>query len=105
MLDVGDLEALRDELAERVEEIRRALRERADVEQAEPRAASRRWSPIPPSHKWERVSNDDIGEPGCKYWHSTPRLGLRRDADGLVAREDLLRMPIAVPTTRVRWRR
>ena len=38
--------------------------------------ASRRWSPTPPSHKWERVSNDDIGEPGCKYWHSTPRLGL-----------------------------
>ena len=30
----------------------------------------------PGSHKWERVSNDDIGEPGCKYYHSTPRLGL-----------------------------
>ena len=33
VLDVGDLEALRDELAGRVEEIRRALRERADGEQ------------------------------------------------------------------------
>ena len=59
--------------------------------------ASRRWSRIPPSHKWQRVSNDDIGEPGCKYYHSTPAPRPRRDADGLVAREDLVRMPIAVP--------
>jgi hypothetical protein len=30
----------------------------------------------PASHKWERLSNGDIGEPGCKYYHATPRLGL-----------------------------
>jgi hypothetical protein len=23
-----------------------------------------------------RVSNADIGEPGCKHWHVRPRLGL-----------------------------
>ena len=67
VLDVGDLEALRDELAGRVEEIRRALRERAEARAGQPRAASRRWSPIPPATSGERVSNDDIGEPGCKY--------------------------------------
>src|SRR5919198_6676728 len=32
VLDVGDLESLRDDLAERVEEIRGAMRERADAE-------------------------------------------------------------------------
>jgi hypothetical protein len=30
----------------------------------------------PAGHKWVRVSNDDLGEPGCKYFHSRPRLGL-----------------------------
>ena len=30
----------------------------------------------PAEHKWRRVSNDDIGEDGCKHYHSTPRLGL-----------------------------
>ena len=76
VLDVGDLEALRDELAARVEEARRELAI-ARARPSRPAAGgSRRWSPIPASHKWERVSNDDIGEPGCKYYHSSPRLGL-----------------------------
>ena len=30
----------------------------------------------PAAHRWERVSNVDIGEPGCKHWHSRPRFGL-----------------------------
>ena len=30
----------------------------------------------PAEHKWRRVSNDDLGEDGCKHYHSTPRLGL-----------------------------
>ena len=29
----------------------------------------------PASHKWIRVYNDDIGEPGCKNWHAKPRWG------------------------------
>ena len=70
MLDVGDLEALRDELAGRVEDIRRSLRERAASEE-EQRARIEALIADPASHKWQRVSNDDIGEPGCKYWHST----------------------------------
>jgi AcrR family transcriptional regulator len=75
VLDIGDLEALRDDLAERVEEIRGALRDRADREQAN-RATLERIAADPAGHKWERISNEDVGEPGCKYWHSTPRLGL-----------------------------
>lgn len=75
ILDIGDLEALRDELASRVEETRRALRERNDDED-QSRERIEAMVADPANHKWERVSNADIGEPGCKYWHSTPRLGV-----------------------------
>jgi AcrR family transcriptional regulator len=75
VLDIGDLEALRDELASRVEDTRAALRDRA-VGEHETRERIEAMVADPASHKWERVSNSDMGEPGCKYWHSTPRLGL-----------------------------
>ena len=75
VLDVGDLEALRDDLAERVEEIRHAMRERADSERQN-RVRLESIAADPASHKWVRVSNEDIGEPGCKHYHATPRLGL-----------------------------
>ena len=76
LLDVGDLEALRDELAARVEDDppRARLPRRAPSRPAAARIEA--LVADPGSHKWERVSNDDIGEPGCKYYHSTPRLGL-----------------------------
>jgi AcrR family transcriptional regulator len=75
VLDVGDLESLRDDLADRVEEIRRAMRERADAER-ENRLRLESIAADPGSHKWERLSNGDIGEAGCKHYHATPRLGL-----------------------------
>jgi AcrR family transcriptional regulator len=75
VLDVGDLETLRDDLAERVEEIRGALRERAHSEQ-DNRVQLESMAADPAGHKWQRLSNDDIGEPGCKHYHATPRLGL-----------------------------
>ena len=30
----------------------------------------------PEEHKWVVIANEDIGEKGCKHWHSRPRLGL-----------------------------
>jgi AcrR family transcriptional regulator len=75
LLDVGDLEALRDQLAVRVEDTRRELASRAGSAQAG-RERIEALVADPGSHKWERVTNDDIDEPGCKYWHSSPRLGL-----------------------------
>ena len=30
----------------------------------------------PGAYRWVRVSNADIGEPGCKNWHVVPRLGI-----------------------------
>jgi AcrR family transcriptional regulator len=75
VLDVADLEALRDELAGKVEAIRRELSSRSEAE-GENRQRIEALIADPASHKWERISNADIGEPGCKYWHSTPRFGL-----------------------------
>jgi AcrR family transcriptional regulator len=75
VLDIGGLEALRDDLATRVEEIRGAQRERAEG-YAENRATLEEMVTDPAEHKWRRVSNDDLGEDGCKHYHSTPRLGL-----------------------------
>ncbi len=30
----------------------------------------------PDEHRWVIVSNRDIGQPGCRHWHSRPRWGL-----------------------------
>ena len=30
----------------------------------------------PAAHRWERVTHEDIGEPGCRQCHARPRLGL-----------------------------
>ena len=30
----------------------------------------------PAAHPWERVSHEDIGEPGCRQYHARPRFGI-----------------------------
>jgi hypothetical protein len=75
LLGVRDLEALRDDLAYRIEDTRQELRDRAYVEQKN-RARIEALIADPARFKWVRISNEDIGEPGCKFWHSRPRLGL-----------------------------
>jgi len=75
LLDLGELEALRDDLASRMR-----LIQRDEAAAREAHAAKRdlieSMLQDPGRHKWVRVSNADIGEPGCKHWHSRPRLGL-----------------------------
>jgi hypothetical protein len=75
ILGVGELEALRDRLADHVEDTRRTLRDRHYREQRN-RERIEALIADPARFKWVRISNEDIGEPGCKYWHSRPRLGL-----------------------------
>jgi hypothetical protein len=75
LLSVGELEAVRDDLAGRVEDARRTLRDRAYVERKNA-ARIEQMLAEPERFKWVRISNEDIGEPGCKHWHSRPRLGL-----------------------------
>jgi hypothetical protein len=74
VLDLGELERLRDELADRVAEARLTLRERALVETRN-RELLRQMIASPADFKWVRVSRDDLGEPGCGHWHSRPRFG------------------------------
>jgi hypothetical protein len=74
VLDLGELERLRDELAERVADARVTLHERARVE-TDNRELLRRMLAAPADFKWVQVTRGDVGEPGCGAWHSRPRLG------------------------------
>jgi hypothetical protein len=75
ILSLSELEELRDELAERVSKARRALSERTFAEEQSRRLIEEMLLE-PERHKWVRVGNEDIGEPGCKHWHVRPRYGL-----------------------------
>lgn len=75
ILSLGDLEALRDDLAVRIEETRRALTDRTWVEELQRRRIEEMMLD-PAGHRWERVRNEDIGERGCKEYRVVPRLGL-----------------------------
>jgi hypothetical protein len=74
LLTLGELEHVRDTLAGRLARVR----EEADAQllrQAESRALLERMFEAPGDHKWIRVSNAQLGEPGCKHFHVRPRLG------------------------------
>ena len=75
LLSLPELEELRDDLADRVAHARRALSDRTYVEEQNRRLIEEMLLE-PERHKWIRVGNEDIGEPGCKHWHVRPRLGL-----------------------------
>jgi hypothetical protein len=72
LLSLGELEDLRDELAGRVQHVRRALSDRTYCEEQYRRLIEEMMLD-PDGHKWLRVSNEDIGEPGCRHWHVRPR--------------------------------
>ena len=75
LLSLEELEGLRDELARRVSDARRALSDRTYLEERNRRLIEEMLLE-PERHRWVRVGNEDIGEPGCKHWHVRPRLGL-----------------------------
>src|SRR3984885_15220717 len=62
LLDLGELERVRDELADRVQAANRVTLERMLLN--------------PGRYRFVRISNRDIGEPGCGVWQVRPRLGL-----------------------------
>ncbi len=75
LLGFEQLEWLRDDLAHRVAEARHAVAERT-AEQEGHRVRIEEMLLDPESHRWVRVSNADIGEPGCKSFHVRPRGGI-----------------------------
>ncbi len=74
-LDLGDLERVRDELAERIGAADLALSERAELETRN-RQILERMLASPADFKWMRISRAEVGQPGCGTWHSRPRFGL-----------------------------
>ena len=75
LLSLGELEQLRDDLAARAQHVRQMLSDRTYVEEQH-RIHIERMLLAPEEHRWERVTNEDIGEPGCKDWHVRPRWGV-----------------------------
>ena len=75
VLDLGELERVRDELAERVRSARVTITKRADIQEAN-RLYLERMLLEPAKHRFARISCEDVGEPGCGVWHVRPRLGL-----------------------------
>ncbi len=75
MLSVDELERLRDSLASRICEVKTHLGEYSRAEELN-RGLIERMTDDPESHKWVRVSNEHIGEPGCRHWHARPRWGV-----------------------------
>jgi hypothetical protein len=75
LLGLGELERIRDDLAGRVAGVREQAARQGE-RQAAKRVLIERMLLHPGEYKWVRVSNADIGEPGCKSWHVVPRLGL-----------------------------
>jgi hypothetical protein len=75
LLGLGELERVRDELAERLRSARVTIAQRAEV-QAENRLHLERMLLEPARYRFARVSRQDLGEPGCGVWQVRPRLGL-----------------------------
>ncbi len=75
VLDLGELERVRDELAERLRAARVTIAERADAQEAS-RLLLERMLLDPARYRFIRVSREALGGPGCGAWEVRPRLGL-----------------------------
>ncbi len=75
LLGLGELERVRDELAERVRRARVVVLERADLE-AESRALLEEMLRDPARHRHVVIPLVDLGERGCGAYSVAPRLGV-----------------------------
>ena len=75
LLGTAELERVRDGLVVRLREAESELARRGAQEEAN-RGLLEELIAEPERYRWVRVSNDDIGEPGCRHWHSRPRWGI-----------------------------
>jgi hypothetical protein len=75
MLGVVDLERVRDGLAVRLREAEAEIGRRGEAEEQN-RGLLEAMIAEPQGYRWVRISNEDVGEPGCRHWHSRPRWGI-----------------------------
>ncbi|HKP91313.1 MAG TPA: hypothetical protein VJT75_15220 [Thermoleophilaceae bacterium] len=72
---LAELESLRDRMAETLTAARAELDERGRGWQ-EARRTREAMLLDPERYALVRISNEDVGEPGCRDWHVRPRFGL-----------------------------
>ena len=70
----SELAAIRDELIERLRSARQRA-ERRGQRQARAHARREQLRGEPESHRWERVGNEECGDPGCGETRAVPRFG------------------------------
>ena len=75
LLDLGELEQVRDELAGRRRELRLRIATAAERQQRK-RELLAQMRLEPGRHRFTRISCRELGEPGCGVWQVRPRLGL-----------------------------
>lgn len=75
VLGVAELERVRDALAARLRAAQAEVGRRGEIEEHN-RGLVEAMIAEPERHRWVRVSNEDVGEPGCRHWHSRPRWGI-----------------------------
>jgi hypothetical protein len=75
LLGLGELELVRDELADRLHAARVMIGHRAD-EQEKNRLLLERMLLAPGRYRFARIPCRELGEPGCGAWQVRPRLGL-----------------------------
>ncbi len=72
--DIGELEVARDELMERLKEARTTA-ERRGKREGRARARRERIVGDPEANRWQRVGNEEVGDPGCGETRAVPRFG------------------------------
>jgi hypothetical protein len=75
LLSLGELERLRDDLADRLRQARAELAATAERQEAA-RALLECMLAEPGRHRFVRLANAELGEGGCGVWQVRPRLGL-----------------------------
>jgi hypothetical protein len=75
VLGISELERVRDALAFRLGEAQSELGRRGEIEEQN-RDLVESMIAEPDRYRWVRVSNEDVGEFGCRHWHSRPRWGI-----------------------------
>jgi hypothetical protein len=75
LLDLGELEVLRDDLAGQLKTARTRMASRSAA-QEDARMLLESMLLAPGKHKFAKVANSALGERGCGVWMVRPRLGL-----------------------------
>jgi hypothetical protein len=73
LLSLGELEGVRDALADRLSDVRWQIAQHAEAA-AERRVLVEKMLAHPKQYKWMRVRDED--SPSCRSWHVRPRYGL-----------------------------